>query len=167
MSADPLRVLFVCAGNSARSVMAEALLNAMGRGRFVACSAGSDPAGSLDPLAVELLQRNRLPTDGLCSKSWSEFAREGSPGMDFIINLDPGVEPQSCPAIPGQPLRVSWETADPAIAGANEDDLKHAYFRVFSELQRRVSLLVALPLDKLDRDTLHRRLKDMGRREEG
>jgi arsenate reductase len=163
MSVKPLNVLFLCKTNSARSIMAEALLNAMGQGRYRAFSAGSEPGGELDRFALELLQRNRLPIEGLHPKSWLDFALDVGPQVDFAIALDAAIDLKSCGAIAGSPLRVQWLIADPIAASAGDEDRRRACFRIYNELQRRISLLVALPLDKLDREALQRRLADIGR----
>lgn len=159
----PYHVLFLCTGNSARSILAEAYLNVAGRGRFTAYSAGSHPAGKVNPLALELLTKNRLPTQGLRSKSWDEFALEGAPQLDFAFTVCDNAAGEVCPVWPGQPMTAHWGVADPAAATGTDDDKRRAFLRAFSELSTRINLLLALPIEKLDRLTLKRKLDDIGK----
>jgi arsenate reductase len=156
-------VLFLCTGNSARSILAEAYLNAAGRGRFTAYSAGSRPAGKVNPIASELLRKNRLPTQELRSKSWDEFARPGAPPLDFVFTVCDNAAGETCPLWPGQPITAHWGVADPAAVVGTEEEKRKAFLRAFSELSTRINLLLALPVDKLDRLTLKRRLDEIGR----
>jgi arsenate reductase len=159
----PYHVLFLCTGNSARSIMAEGLLNALGRGRFIAHSAGSHPAGQVNPLALDLLRAKRVPVEGLRSKSWDEFAAPGAPALDFVFTVCDNAAGEVCPLWPGQPLTAHWGVADPAVVDGSEVERRRAFFRTFTELERRISLLVNLPLDKLDTLTLQRQLDGIGR----
>ncbi len=157
-----MNVLFLCTGNSARSILAEALLNAMGAGRFRAFSAGSQPKGAPHPLALELLAKNRLPTEGLRSKSWDEFAAPGAPALDFVFTVCDNAAGEVCPLWPGQPLTAHWGIADPAAVQGSDDDKRRAFFRSYTELQHRLSIFVSLPLEKLDRVALKERLDAIG-----
>lgn len=158
----PYHVLFLCTGNSARSILAEVYLNAAGKGRFSAYSAGSHPAGKVNPFALELLQRNRLPTEGLRSKNWDEFSRPGAPKLDFVFTVCDNAAGEVCPVWPGQPVTAHWGIADPAAVQGSDQDKRKAFLRAFGELSARINLLLALPLDKLDRMTLKRRLDEIG-----
>jgi arsenate reductase (thioredoxin) len=159
----PLNVLFLCTGNSARSILAEAYLNTAGKDRFVAYSAGSHPAGKVNPFAVELLEKNRLPTKGLRSKNWDEFAKPGASKLDFVFTVCDNAAGEVCPVWPGQPMTAHWGIADPAAAGGTEQEKRKAFLRAFTELATRINLLLALPVDKLDRLTLKRKLDDIGK----
>jgi arsenate reductase len=163
MSSTPFNVLFLCTGNSARSIIAEAYLNAAGRGRFVACSAGSHPAGAVNPFALELLQKNRIDTAGLRSKNWDEFAGPGTPALDFVFTVCDNAAGEVCPIWPGQPMTAHWGIADPAAVQASDDVKRRAFLRAFSELSTRINLFMSLPLDKLDRLVLKKKLDDIGR----
>jgi arsenate reductase (thioredoxin) len=156
-------VLFLCTGNSARSILAEAYLNAAGRGRFKAYSAGSHPAGKVNPFALELLEKNRLPTAGLRSKNWDEFARSGAPKLDFVFTVCDNAAGEVCPVWPGQPITAHWGVADPAVIAGPDPERRNAFLRAFTELSVRINLLLALPLEKLDRLTLKRKLDDIGK----
>jgi protein-tyrosine-phosphatase len=156
-------VLFLCTGNSARSILAEAYLNGADRGMFKAYSAGSHPAGKVNPFALELLERNRLATADLRSKNWDEFARPGAPKLDFVFTVCDNAADEVCPVWPGQPITAHWGIADPAAALGSDADKRRAFLRAFSELSTRINLLLALPVDKLDRLTLKRKLEEIGR----
>lgn len=156
-------VLFLCTGNSARSILAESLMNALGAPRFRAFSAGSHPSGRVNPFAIELLQKNRLPTDGLRSKSWDEFAVAGAPALDFIFTVCDNAAGETCPYWPGQPLTAHWGVEDPAAVEGSDEDKRKAFFRAFTRLQHRIQLFLSLPLARLDRAALSQRLKDIGR----
>jgi arsenate reductase len=161
-------VLFLCTGNSARSIIAEVLLNAIGAGKFKAFSAGSYPRGQVNPFAVELLQKNRLPTESLRSKSWDEFAAAGAPKLDFVFTVCDQAAGEMCPVWPGQPMTAHWGIEDPAAVEGDDDTKRKAFFKTYNELQRRLSILVSLPLGKLDRLTLKKRLDEIGKlREQG
>lgn len=161
-SHSPLQVLFLCTGNSARSILAEAILNAMGKGRFQAHSAGSHPAGRVNPFALELLQRNRLPTEGLRSKNWEEFSAPGAPALDFVFTVCDNAAGEVCPVWPGQPLTAHWGIPDPAAVEGSDEQRRHAFFVAFTQLQNRISLFVNLPLEKLDRLSLQAKLEEIG-----
>ena len=163
MKATAFNVLFLCTGNSARSILAEAYLNAAGRGRFVAYSAGSHPGGKVNPLALDLLQKNRIDTAGLRSKSWDEFARPGAPALDFVFTVCDNAAGEVCPLWPGQPISAHWGVQDPAAVQGTEELRRKAFLRAFSELSTRINLLMSLPIDKLDRLVLKKKLEEIGR----
>ena len=163
MTATAYNVLFLCTGNSARSILAEAYLNTAGRGRFTAYSAGSHPGGKVNPLALELLQKNRIDVSGLRSKSWDEFARPGAPALDFVFTVCDNAAGEVCPLWPGQPISAHWGVQDPAAVEGPEELRRKAFLRAFSELSTRINLLLSLPLDKLDRLVLKKKLEEIGR----
>lgn len=164
MTADrPLNVLFLCTGNSARSILAEATMNALGAPRFCAFSAGSHPAGRVNPFALELLQKNRMLTDGLRSKSWDEFAAPGAPPLDFVFTVCDNAAGEVCPLWPGQPVSAHWGVEDPAAVEGSDDDKRKAFFHAHSRLHNRIQLFLNLPLAKLDRLALAASLKEIGR----
>jgi arsenate reductase len=156
-------VLFLCTGNSARSILAEALLAHWGKGRFTAYSAGSFPKGEVHKLTLDLLERLRLPTTGLCSKSWDEFAEPGAPVMDFVFTVCDQAAGEICPIWPGHPVTAHWGVPDPAAAAGNEGERLRAFRDALHILENRIKLFVALPIDKLDRMTLQRQIADIGR----
>jgi arsenate reductase (thioredoxin) len=156
-------VLFLCTGNSARSILAEAALNSLGRDRFVAYSAGSQPAGRVNPFALELLQKNRLPTDGLRSKNWDEFAQPGAPVLDFVFTVCDNAAGEVCPIWPGQPMTAHWGVEDPAAVEGSDEEKRKAFVRALTTLQRRIELFLALPHSRLDKLSLQRRLDDIGK----
>jgi protein-tyrosine-phosphatase len=158
-----LNVLFLCTGNSARSIMAEAYLNAAGKGRFVAHSAGSHPGGRVNPFALELLAKNRIDTAGLRSKSWDEFAQPGAPRLDFVFTVCDNAAGEVCPIWPGQPMTAHWGVNDPAAAEGTDAEKRKAFFRAYTELSARINLFMSLPLDKLDRLALKKKLDDIGK----
>jgi arsenate reductase len=155
-------VLFLCTGNSARSIMAEALLRAMGKGRFNAYSAGSHPAGTVNPFAIELLRRNRLPTDTLRSKSWDEFAQSGAPPLHFVFTVCDNAAGEVCPLWPGQPVTAHWGVEDPAAVAGDDEKKRKAFFVAYQVLQTRIALFTNLRLDGLDRLALQNRLRAIG-----
>jgi arsenate reductase len=163
MNKTPYNVLFLCTGNSARSILAEVLLNSMGGTRFRAFSAGSHPKGEVNPAALRLLAKNRLPTEGLRSKRWDEFARPGAPAMDFVFTVCDDAAGEVCPIWPGQPMTAHWGVPDPAAATGTEAEIDRAFFRAYEQLQRRISLFTSLRLDQLDRVALQKRIDDIGR----
>lgn len=163
MSTDSYNVLFLCTGNSARSILAEAYLNTAGKGRFVAYSAGSHPGGRVNPFALELLQKNRIDTAGLRSKSWDEFARAGAPELDFVFTVCDNAAGEACPFWPGQPMTAHWGVQDPAAAEGTDEVKRKAFMRAFSELSTRINLFMSLPIGKLDRLVLKKKLEDIGK----
>ena len=161
---QPKNVLFLCTGNSARSILAEAYLNAKGKGRFVAYSAGSHPTGKINPLALELLQKNRIASSSLRSKSWNEFAAPAAPKLDFVFTVCDNAAGETCPLWPGQPITAHWGVQDPAAVQGADEVKRRAFFNAFSELSTRINYLLALPIEKLDRLTLQTKLDDIGKR---
>lgn len=155
-------VLFICTGNSARSIMAEAILNQLGAGRFRAYSAGSHPAGAVNPNAIELLERSHFKTIGLRSKNWSEFATPDAPVMDFVLTVCDKAAGEVCPVWPGQPMSAHWGVEDPAAAKGSEEAIRRAFNDSFMVLSRRISLFMVLPMDKLDKLALHKELTSIG-----
>jgi len=158
----PFNVLFLCTGNSARSILAEVLLNAMGGKRFRAYSAGSHPKGEVNPHALKLLAKSRLPTEGLRSKSWEEFAAPGAPRLDFVFTVCDDAAGEVCPVWPGQPMSAHWGIPDPAAVVGSEEEIDRAFFRAHEQLQRRISLFSSLRLESLDRIALQKRIDDIG-----
>jgi len=162
MADKTFNVLFLCTGNSARSIMAETLLNAMGKGRFKAFSAGSHATGKLNPLALELIIKNRLTTEGLRSKNWDEYAVAGAPEMQFVFTVCDQAAGEVCPVWPGQPMSAHWGVDDPAAVTGSDEDKRKAFFRAYSQLANRISIFLNLPLDKLDRPALKKKLDEIG-----
>lgn len=158
----PFNVLFLCTGNSARSILAEVLLNAMGGKRFRAYSAGSQPKGEVNPHALKLLAKSRLPTERLRSKSWEEFAAPGAPRLDFVFTVCDDAAGEVCPVWPGQPMSAHWGIPDPAAVIGSEEEIDRAFFRAYEQLQRRISLFSSLKLERLDRIALQKRIDDIG-----
>jgi protein-tyrosine-phosphatase len=156
-------VLFLCTGNSARSILAETYLNAAAKGRFQAFSAGSHPAGKVNPFALDLLRKNRLPTDGLRSKSWDEFAAAGAPMLDFVFTVCDNAAGEVCPVWPGQPITAHWGVADPAAVEGSDEEKRRAFLRAYAELSNRINLFLNLPLQKLDRMALQKKLGEIGK----
>jgi len=159
----PFNVLFLCTGNSARSILAEAYLNSAGRGRFKAYSAGSHPAGKVNPFALELLQKNRLPTTDLRSKNWDEFARADAPKLDFIFTVCDNAAGEACPVWPGHPMTAHWGIADPAEATGTPAEIAQAFAEAYRLLNQRIGIFAALPLSSLDGLMLQSRLHEIGR----
>ncbi|MCS6945357.1 MAG: arsenate reductase ArsC [Sutterellaceae bacterium] len=159
----PYNVLFLCTGNSARSIMAEVLLNAMAPDRFRGFSAGSHPRGEVHPMALRLIARHRLPTEGLRSKSWDEFARPGAPPLHFVFTVCDTAAGEVCPTWPGQPLTAHWGIPDPAAVTGSPEQIERAFAIAFEQLQRRISLFTSLRLESLDRLVLQRELEAIGR----
>ena len=162
---DVKNVLFLCTGNSARSIMAEAIMNdiSINKGRFRGFSAGSMPNGTVNPLAIEQLQNLHLATAGLRSKSWEEFAVPGAPQMDFVFTVCDNAAGEVCPVWPGQPLTAHWGIPDPAAVEGSDFEMHRAFVEAFRQLRNRIELLVNLPLDKLDHIALQKHLDDIGR----
>ncbi len=163
MNKKIFNVLFLCTGNSARSIMAEAILNQVGRGRFVAYSAGSHPAGAVHPLAIAYLERHRISTANLRSKDWSEFAGPGAPKMDFVFTVCDKAAGEVCPVWPGQPMAAHWGVDDPVAAEGDEAKKMKAIGDAYMVLNRRIGIFLSLPLEKLDRLALARELADIGK----
>jgi arsenate reductase len=155
-------VLFLCTGNSARSIMGEALLNHWGKGRFRAFSAGSRPRGEVHPLALDTLRKSHLPTEGLRSKGFEEFAAPGAPSLQFVFTVCDRAAQEICPVWPGQPMTAHWSIADPATVDGSDDAKARAFERAFRELEARIKLFTSLPLDTLDRMALGRQLDAIG-----
>lgn len=156
-------VLFLCTGNSARSIMAEAILSVLGEGRFRAFSAGSHPSGKVQPMAAELAQSIGYDVNRIRSKSWDEFAVAGAPEMDIVITVCDNAAGESCPVWLGHPALAHWGVPDPVEATGDEDKRKRAYTAAFATLRRRIELLLALPLEKLDRLAAQSQLREIGR----
>jgi len=158
-------VLFLCTGNSARSILAEAIINnlAIGQGRFRGFSAGSHPKGAVNPHALELLRNQRMPVDGLRSKSWDEFAGTDAPTMDFVFTVCDQAAAEPCPYWPGQPVTAHWGLPDPAAVEGPDEQKRRAFLDAYLVLKRRIELLASLPLDKLDGLALAERLERIGR----
>ena len=163
MKQEILNVLFLCTGNSARSIMAESILNSIGRSKFKAYSAGSRPAGSVNPLALELLAKNGLPTEGLRSKDWNEFSQPGAPFMHFVFTVCDQAAAETCPVWPGQPMTAHWGVADAAAVQGSDEDKRRAFLKAYTELHRRISLFINLPFDTLNRLALKEKLDEIGR----
>ena len=156
-------VLFLCTGNSARSILAEALVEHWGEDRFKGYSAGTFPRGSVHPFAVELLEKLGLRTTGLRSKSWDEFARPGAPVMDFVFTVCDQAAGEACPVWPGNLITAHWGVPDPAAVEGSETERRNAFRDAFRALENRIKLFTALPLDKLDRMAIKREVDDIGR----
>ena len=159
----PFNVLFLCTGNSARSIIAEAILNRLGNGRFNAYSAGSQPKGAVNPHAIQLLKGLDYDTVKLRSKSWSEFAKPGAPALDFVFTVCDNAAGESCPVWPGQPMTAHWGIPDPAEAKGSQAEIAFAFKDAYRMLHQRIAIFAALPLKSLDALTLQRRLKEIGR----
>lgn len=156
-------LLFLCTGNSARSIMAEVLANQSGHGRFTAYSAGSQPRGEVNPMALQVLQEAGFSTDGLRSKPWDEFAQPDAPEMDLIITVCDRAAGETCPVWPGQPITAHWGVPDPAAALGTAEEVHKAFVQAMLVLQQRISLLQALKIESLDRLVLENRVREIGR----
>lgn len=154
--------LFLCTGNSARSIMAEVMLNSMGKGRFRAWSAGSHPAGKVNPFALELLAKNHLPVEGLRSKNWEEFARPGAPEIDFVFTVCDNAAGEACPIWPGRPMTAHWGIPDPAAVKGSDAEKRKAFFTAYAQISNRLSIFTSLPLTNLDRLSLQKKLDQIG-----
>ena len=157
-----MNVLFLCTGNSARSILAEAYLNMAGKGRFAAYSAGSKPAGQVNPFALELLHKNHIETTGVRSKNWDEFAKPDAPKMDFVFTVCDNAAAEPCPYWPGQPVTAHWGVPDPAAMEGSDEARRRAFLVAFKTLSTRINLFLNLPLEKLDRIAVTRRLQGIG-----
>lgn len=156
-------VLFLCTGNSARSIMAEVIMNHVGAGRFKAYSAGSHPGGRVNPFAIATLQQMRLPVEGLRSKIWDEFAAPGAPEMDFVFTVCDNAAGEVCPVWPSLPMTAHWGVDDPAAFEGPEDRKREVFRDVALILRRRIELFCSLPLAKLDRMSIQNRIKEIGK----
>ena len=163
MADRPYNVLFLCTGNSARSILAESLINHWGRGQFRGFSAGSHPKGTVHPIAIELLRHMKLPTEGLRSKSWDELATAGAPFLHFVFTVCDQAAAEPCPVWPGQPMTAHWGVPDPAATEGTDDEKRKAFVAAFTALNRRISLFTSLPLHKLDTMALKEKLTEIGR----
>lgn len=162
MSDKVYKVLFICTGNSARSILAEVIMNQIGKGHFQAFSAGSFPRGEVNPLTIETLQKHGYPTEGLRSKSWDEFAGADAPAMDFIFTVCDNAAGEACPAWPSQPITAHWGFTDPShVEGDHETQLK-AFNKTLVEIANRIRIFLSLPLDKIDRMSLQHELRKLG-----
>jgi arsenate reductase len=159
----PWNVLFLCTGNSARSIMAEALLDFRGHGRFRAWSAGSQPRGEVHPLTLATLEGSHLPTEGLRSKSWNEFSGPDAPKLDFVFTVCGNAAREQCPVWPGQPMTAHWGVDDPAAVEGTEEERRRAFEGALRELDARIKLFTSLPLESLDRLALLEKLREIGR----
>jgi arsenate reductase len=162
MSDKPFNVLILCTGNSARSILAEALVNHWGRGKFVGYSAGSMPKGKVHPIALALLEQMKMPTAGMRSKSWEEFAKPGAPQLDFVFTVCYNAAAEACPVWPGQPMTAHWGVADPAAVEGSDTDKWLAFRQAFRELESRIKIFTSLPIRSLDRVKLQARLREIG-----
>ncbi|MBW8299010.1 MAG: arsenate reductase ArsC [Hydrogenophaga sp.] len=163
MTQDHFNVLFLCTGNSARSILAEACLNREGRGRFTAYSAGSHPKGEVHPMAIDLLKRANHDVSGLRSKSWDEFAVPGAPQMDFVFTVCDSAAAEPCPVWPGQPMTAHWGVPDPAAVEGTNTEKALAFADTYRMLNNRISIFVNLPIASLDRLALQKRISDIGK----
>ena len=162
--AEHYNVLFLCTGNSARSIMAEAILNFKGKPRFTAYSAGSHPSGKVRPGALQRLQAAHIPVAGLQSKSWDEFASPDAPKMDFVFTVCDHAAKEVCPIWPGQPMTAHWGVHDPAGIQGSPQEIERTFREAFSILERRIGLLLSLPLNSLDRLAVKKEIDEIGRR---
>jgi arsenate reductase len=158
----PYNVLFLCTGNSARSIIAEALLNFKGRPNFKACSAGSHPTGTVRPEALSQLETARIPTIGLRSKSWEEFSKPDAPKLDFVFTVCDNAAKEVCPIWPGQPMTAHWGVADPAAVSGGEKDIERAFRDAFTTLDRRIGLFLCLPLSSIDKLKIQKEIDKIG-----
>jgi protein-tyrosine-phosphatase len=156
-------ILFLCTGNSARSIMAEAILGREGQGRFRAFSAGSHPKGAVHPAAISLLKRLNHPVEALRSKSWDEFAVDGAPKMDFVFTVCDNAAAEVCPVWPGQPMTAHWGVPDPAAVSGSDTEIALAFSDTYRMLENRISIFINLPLSSLDRLALQKKIDDIGR----
>jgi arsenate reductase len=159
----PYNVLFLCTGNSARSILGESLINHWGRGRFVGYSAGSHPRGAVHPLALEVLRQHHMSMAGLRSKSWEEFARPGAPPLSFVFTVCDRAAKEVCPLWPGQPMTAHWGIEDPALAEGSDEEKLRAFRKAFRELDARIKIFTSLRLELLNRLSLQTQLEEIGR----
>jgi arsenate reductase (thioredoxin) len=156
--------LFICTGNTARSILAEGLMNDLSRGRIKAYSAGSQPKGVVNPYALQTLAKWRIPTDGFRSKSWDEFAEPGAPELDFVFTVCDNAAGEVCPFWPGQPMTAHWGVPDPAAVEGSDEEKASAFLAAAVTLKRRIELMLALPLASLDKQRIQHEIKDIGTR---
>jgi arsenate reductase len=159
----PYNVLILCTGNSARSILGEALINHWGQGRFQGHSAGSHPKGAVHPIALELLKHLKLPTEGMRSKSWDEFAAPGAPPIDFVFTVCDNAAGEVCPVWPGSPMTAHWGVDDPAAVEGDDKTRWLAFRKAFNELENRIKVFTSLPIATLDRTRLQQRLDEIGK----
>lgn len=159
----PYNILVLCTGNSARSIIGEALFNTMGAGRFQAFSAGSHPSGRVNPFAIEQVQALGYPVDNLRSKSWDEFALPGAPEMDFVVTVCDNAAGEVCPLWPGQPVTAHWGFPDPAAVVGTDEEKRAAFAQTLRQIRNRVQLFLSLPLETLDRMAIENRMRDLGK----
>ena len=164
MDKQVYNVLFVCTGNSARSIIAEAIMNNEARGRFKAYSAGSHPTGKVNPFALEALRDLRIPTDGFRSKSWDEFSRPDAPELDFVFTVCDQAAGEQCPFWPGQPMTAHWGLPDPAAFEGSDDEKRKRFRDTAVTLKRRIDLMLSLPIESLDSMAIQHEIKDIGKR---
>ena len=164
MTAPLHNVLFICTGNSARSILAEGLLNQLGGNRFKAFSAGSHPKGAVHPLALETLRTLHIEDRGYSSKSWGEFAKDGAATMEFVITVCDQAAGEMCPVWPGQPITAHWGLPDPAAVEGTEEEKKRAFMDTAVTLKRRIEFMLSLPMDKLERMAIQHEMRDIGTR---
>ncbi len=165
MADRPFNVLFLCTGNSARSIMAESVLNRAGQGRFRAFSAGSHPKGKVHPYTLDLLRKTHFDVGGMRSKSWLEFAQPDAPKLDFVFTVCDDAAGETCPVWPGQPMTAHWGVPDPAAATGNEAEVRFAFADTLRMLTNRINIFVSLPIAKLDRLSLQKKLDEIGKTE--
>ena len=158
----PFNILILCTGNSARSIMGEALFNTLGAGRFRAYSAGSHPAGRVNPFAIEQVRALGYPVENLRSKSWDEFAAPGAPELDFVITVCNKAAGEVCPLWPGQPVTAHWGFPDPAAAEGTDDEKRAVFAQTLRQMRTRVQLFLSLPLDALDRLAIEKKMRNIG-----
>jgi protein-tyrosine-phosphatase len=163
MSEPVYNVLFLCTGNSARSILAEGLLANLGKGRFRTFSAGSHPAGQVNPFALELLEKNHFDTRDMRSKSWDEYAQPDAPHLDFVITVCDNAAGEVCPVWPGQPMTAHWGIPDPAAVAGTDDEKRRAFVDAMNQLQRRICMFVSLPFASLDKMKLEQAVREIGK----
>jgi arsenate reductase len=162
MSEKVYNVLFLCTGNSARSIMAESILNQVGGGRFKAYSAGSHPSGTVNPFALDLLKQSHMPVYDLRSKAWDEFAVPGAPSLDFVFTVCDNAAGEVCPVWPGQPISAHWGVEDPAAVQGSEEAKRRAFTAAFNHLRNRIAMFASLPLPELDGMAIKKKLDEIG-----
>lgn len=160
---SPYNILVLCTGNSARSIMGEALFNTLGAGRFKAFSAGSHPAGRVSPFAIELVRETGYPVENLRSKSWDEFAQPGAPEMDFVVTVCDKAAGEVCPLWPGQPVTAHWGFPDPAAVEGTDEEKRAVFAQTLRQIRNRVQLFLSLPLETLDRMAIENRMRAIGK----